>query len=115
MKKQVRNKFEDRIYKQLKRAKLPFKYEAEKIPYLLARHYIPDFIIETPLGRVYIECKGYFRPEAKSKMVAVKKLNPKLDIRILFYSHKEKDIRWAEKHGFRWAIESIPKEWLQGL
>lgn len=113
--KKTRNKFEDRIYRQLKKAKVRFDYESERIPYILARHYIPDFILLTPLGKVYIETKGYLRPEDKSKMVAVKKLNPHMDIRILFYAHKPQYIKWATKNGFRWAVESIPKEWLHGL
>ena len=71
----LRNKFEKRIYSQLSRAKVSFKYESEKIPYLLARHYIPDFIIQTKTGKIYIECKGYLRPEHKAKLIAVKKLN----------------------------------------
>lgn len=48
-------------------------------------------------------------------MVAVKKLNPHLDIRILFYAHKPQYIKWAERNGFRWAVETIPKEWLDGF
>lgn len=114
-KKKTRNKFEARIHRQLKRAKVIFKYEEEKIPYILARHYIPDFILYTPLGKIYVECKGYLRPEDKSKMAAVKRLNPNLDIRILFYSHNLKYIKWAERQGFRYAIDKIPKEWLDGL
>ena len=110
----TRNKFETRIAKQLRRAKCIFSYETEHIPYLLARHYIPDFIIQTSLGKIYIECKGYLRPEDKSKLIAVKKLNPHIDLRILFYSHNKKYIKWAEKHGFVWAVESIPKEWYNG-
>jgi anaerobic ribonucleoside-triphosphate reductase len=46
-------------------------------------------------------------------MVAVKKLHPTLDIRIIFYSKRAKDIRWAEKYGFPWAIEKIPADWLK--
>lgn len=111
----TKNKFEARIYKQLQRAKVAFKYESEKIPYILARHYIPDFIVSTSTGKVYIECKGYLRPEAKAKMVAVKKLNPHMDIRILFYAPNKKNIKWAERHGFKYAFEVIPKEWLIGL
>jgi predicted nuclease of restriction endonuclease-like RecB superfamily len=111
----TRNKFETRIFRQLKRAKVSFKYECEKIPYILARHYIPDFIITTSNGKIYIETKGYLRPEDKAKMVAVKKLNPQLDIRILFYARKEQYIKWAERHGFRWAVERIPREWLDGF
>jgi predicted nuclease of restriction endonuclease-like RecB superfamily len=108
----TRNKFETKIERQLKKAKVSFKYESERIPYLLSGHYIPDFVVSLPNGKIYIETKGYLRPEHKRKMVAVKKLNPHLDIRILFYSKKTKDIRWAEKYGFIYAIEDIPKEWL---
>lgn len=115
MKTKLKNKFEQRIYSQLRRAKVNFKYETEKIPYILARHYIPDFIVNTPTGKIYIECKGYFRPEAKSKMVAVKKLHPELDIRILFYATNKKNITWAERHGFKWAVDVIPQEWLDGF
>lgn len=108
----TRNKFEERIFKQLKKSKVGFKYESEKLPYLFTGHYIPDFVVNGRDGKIYIETKGYFRPEHKRKMVAVKKLHPTLDIRIVFYAKKIKDIRWAEKHGFLWAIEKIPQEWL---
>lgn len=111
----MRNKFEQKIQRQLKRAKVVFKYESERIPYVLSGHYIPDFIIHTPTGLVYIECKGYFRPEHKRKMVAVKKQHPNLDIRIVFYSESKINKRWAEKNGFKYAIEKIPKDWLKGL
>lgn len=114
-KKQPRNKFEARIERELKKAKVEFKYESERIPYVIAGHYIPDFILSTPTGKVYIETKGYLRPEAKRKMVAVKRLNPHIDLRILFYAHKTQYIKWATKNGFRWAVESIPQEWMDGL
>lgn len=109
-----KNKFETRVQSQLRRSKVSFKYESEKIPYILARHYIPDFVVTTPTGKIYVECKGYFRPEHKSKMVAVKKCNPKLDIRIVFYSFNERNVKWALRHGFKYSIEKIPKEWLEG-
>lgn len=113
-KKLPRNKFETKLFKQLKKSKVLFSYETEKIAYHWVGHYIPDFIVQTPLGKIYIEAKGHFRPEAKRKMAAVKKLNPQLDIRIIFYSKKLKDIKWAERHGFKWSIEAIPTEWLDG-
>ena len=125
----TKNKFESRINRSLKRSlvnkvdvdgnvvasKVIFKYEGERIPYVLAGHYTPDFILTTPLGKIYIECKGYFRPEDKRKLAAVKRQHPELDIRILFYAAKEQYIKWATKHGFRYAVEKIPKEWLNGL
>jgi predicted nuclease of restriction endonuclease-like RecB superfamily len=110
--KKTKNRFEDRVFKQLKRAKVSFKYESEKIPYILARHYIPDFVIVAPSGKIYIETKGYLRPEDRSKLIAVKKLHPAMDIRIVFYSENKKYIKWAEKNRFPWSIGTIPKEWL---
>lgn len=100
---------------QLSKSKLKYEYETKKIPYVLAGHYIPDFIIDTPTGRILVECKGYFRPEAKRKMVAVKKQHPELDIRILFYCLRAQYVKWAEKNGFRYAIATIPADWLKGL
>jgi len=113
--KKTRNKFEQKINLQLKRAKVIFTYEPEKIPYVLAGHYIPDFVLQTPNGKVYLECKGYFRPEHKRKMVAVRRQHPNLDIRIIFYRGTKQNIRWAEKHSFRYAIEKIPQDWIKGL
>lgn len=110
--KKLRNKFEKKIEQQLQKSKVKFSYESEKIPYLIAGHYIPDFILTTSTGKIYIETKGHFRPEAKRKMVAVKKLNPALDIRILFYSKNKSYIKWCERHGFPYAISDLPAEWL---
>lgn len=113
--KRPRNKFETSVWRSLKRKRIRFEYESQRIPYILCRHYIPDFIISTPSGKIYVECKGYLRPEDRSKMAAVKRLNPNLDIRILFYAHVEKQIKWAEKIGFRYAVGEIPHDWLKGL
>lgn len=107
----MRNNFEKRIRQLLKRRKLKFEYETEKLPYVITGNYIPDFIVHTPNGKVYIETKGYLREQAKIKMVAVKKQHPDIDLRIVFYSHKKKDIKWAEKHNIPYAIDTIPKEW----
>jgi predicted nuclease of restriction endonuclease-like RecB superfamily len=112
--KQLKNNFEKRIYRSLKKTKVKFEYEPERISYILCRHYVPDFVIYTPLGKVYVELKGYLRPEHKAKLVAVKKLHPEIDLRILFYSRNKKYIKWAEKNSFRYAIDTIPKEWLDG-
>jgi predicted nuclease of restriction endonuclease-like RecB superfamily len=111
----LKNKFEQKINRQLKRAKSVYTYETEKIPFVIASHYIPDFIVQTELGRVYIECKGYLRPEDKRKLIAVKRQHPAKDIRLLFYSFNPKQVKWAERNGFRFAFEKIPSEWLKGL
>jgi len=108
-----RNKFERKISRQLQR--VPFKYESEKVPYVLCCHYIPDFIVSTPLGKLYIECKGYLRNTDKRKLAAVRKQHPELDIRIVFYASTRTSIKWAEKTGIRYAVGMVPKEWLEGL
>lgn len=110
-----RNKFEKKIYRQLKKAKIRFLYEGIKIPYVLARHYIPDFIITTPKGKIYVETKGYLRPDDRRKLVAVKRQNPGMDIRIVFYDRRLVNVNWAIKNGFKYAIGSIPEEWTVGL
>lgn len=111
----IKNRFEQRIYNLLKKKKVSFKYESERIPYVFHGNYIPDFVVFGPNGTIYIETKGYLRPEHKRKMVAVKKLHPDLDIRILFYAFKPKDIKWAEKYKFPWCVETIPDEWFNDL
>ena len=115
MKSKLKNKFEKDVEDQLKRSGLKFEYEHEKVAYILACHYIPDFVVETPTGKLYIEAKGYLRPEHKRKMCAVKRQHPNLDIRMLFYSANKDYIRWAVRNSFRYAIKTIPKEWLDGF
>jgi predicted nuclease of restriction endonuclease-like RecB superfamily len=111
----VRNEFEKKLWRKAKRAKCKVEYEPERIPYILSGYYIPDFVLDTPLGKVYVEAKGYFRPEAKRKLVAVKKQHPELDLRIVFYTERTAYIKWATRHGFRYAIGTIPADWLKGL
>lgn len=113
--KKLRNNFEKKIHRQLKKAKVVFTYESEKIAYVLARHYIPDFIVSTPTGLVYIETKGHLRREDKAKLIAVKKQNPAIDLRIVFYRKDKAKQRWAEKNGFRFCFEEVDKEWLMGF
>lgn len=111
----TRNKFEKKLERQLKRKHVNFSYESVRIPYVLSGNYIPDFVITTANGLVYIEAKGYLRPEHKRKMCAVKKQHPEKDIRIIFYAANKKNEKWAQKNGFKYAIGSIPREWLDGF
>lgn len=113
--KKTRNKFEETIRRQIRKTRVVYKYEGETIPYTIAYHYIPDFILYTPLGKVYVECKGYLRPEDRRKMAAVKRLNPRLDIRILFQVARPAYVRWATRNGFKYAEGNIPDEWFSGL
>lgn len=82
----------------------------------MSGHYTPDFPAEKKDGgMMYIEYKGYLRPEHKRVMVAVKKLHPAIDLRIVFYRLDKKYIKWAEKNNMPWAVGKIPKEWIDEL
>lgn len=113
--KKLRNKFELKIFSQLQKAKVQFTYESEKFAYILARHYIPDFIIVTPLGKVYVETKGHLRREDKAKLIAVKRQYPQMDLRLLFYAPNKTNSKWAIKNGFKFAFGEIPTEWFHGF
>lgn len=108
----MRNEFEKKLYRQIKR-KVKVKYEGEEFSYVLKKNYIPDFVIDFGDRKLYIEAKGHFRREDKEKLAAIKKQYPELDLRIVFYAKRKKNITWAERNKIPWAIEKIPKEWLE--
>lgn len=123
-----RNKFETQTAEFLSNKKIKFGYESEKLDYVIEAKYVPDFIIETKRGKkIYIETKGNgrsFDGAARRKLIAVKNGHQDKDIRIVFYSDgkigpKRKDgtfmrqSDWAKKHWFKYAIKSIPDEWLK--
>lgn len=114
--------FEGRVIGDLDDRGVPYMYEPDKLAYYVERHYIPDLKV----GTMYVELKGYFRQDAQRKMKAVKAQHPELDIRFVFQkasatiqgAKKRKDgtkmtcAEWADRQGFVWAEETIPKEWL---
>jgi hypothetical protein len=112
-----RSRLEERLARWMEVNNLPFEYESKKLDYTIKAVYTPDFIL--PNG-IILEAKGYFKPEDRRKMLAVKKQHPELDIRLVFqapYNTLTKTsettyAKWAEKNGFPWAIyNDIPLEW----
>ena len=95
------------------------EYESEKITYVLIKEYNPDFILTFRNGRkIYIEAKGYFRPADRTKMLAVKRQNPSIDLRISFgrnntLGKKMTYTDLCDRHGFPWAVGEVPKGWLK--
>lgn len=112
-----RSKFEKTIAKLSDKR---IKHEPFQIKYVLEKMYTPDF--ELPNG-ILIEAKGNFRSASeRTKMLHIKKQNPKYDIRFLFQnpnlkiskSSKTTYAKWAEKNGFKWASGAhIPQEWVE--
>ncbi len=101
-----------------------YAFEDSRINYVRPepqRVYTPDFTIVRANGsQLYIETKGYFRAEHRTKMRHVKRCNPNLDIRIIFQKNlminKKTGFsycKWAKKNSFPCAVGTIPKEWLE--
>lgn len=108
--------------KKVRGTKTKVTYETHTIPYSIVTHheYTPDIPIVFKDGRViFVEVKGYFRPEDRRKMLNVKRSNPDLDIRFLFPQdnkvYRKGKMRysdWCKKYNFPYHIGTkIPKEW----
>lgn len=115
----MRSGFERTVAAFLDRNKIKYQYEPTKLNYVLERTYCPDFQLSND---IYIEVKGKLDQETRSKMVAVKKAHPELDIRFVFMRGENKlskrskmtYMEWGKKNGFMCADGEIPKEWLEG-
>lgn len=114
-----RSKFEKAVYEQVERHKQQVEYEPTKPPiyYTTTAAYIPDFKLS---NGVLIECKGFFSPRDRRKMLQVARDNPNLDIRFVFQRASNRLTKspnsmtywqWAEKHSFKWSEGYIPEEW----
>jgi hypothetical protein len=116
------SKLESTMWKQVKKM-LPkghkLSYETKKLPYVLEKNYVPDFVISRPDGSlVFLEVKGYFRPSDRTKLLAVKRVNSDLDIRLVFDKdnkiHAKSNTtysQWCERNGFKYCFREIPKSW----
>jgi hypothetical protein len=114
-----RSRLEERLARWLEVNGQPFEYETLKLDYTLKAVYTPDFILS---NGVILEAKGYFKPEDRRKMLAVKKQHPDLDIRLVFqqpYNTITKESKttyamWAEKNDFLWCpYHTIPLDWFE--
>jgi hypothetical protein len=111
---------EVRFASTLKSVTLPFTYEADILPSQYdPQKYTVDFTVHTKHnGPIFFEFKGKFDAAARKKMRAVKKSNPKADIRIVFERPQNKLYKgakmryweWCERHGFKWYAASDVKK-----
>tara|TARA_R100000458_G_C8103776_1_gene129416 strand:+ start:85 stop:525 length:441 start_codon:yes stop_codon:yes gene_type:complete len=113
-----RSKLEEQVASLLEGLGVSYEYESTKVPYTIQHHYNPDFILP---NNVYLEVKGYWDPEDRRKILAVKKDNPDLDLRMVFQSpyntiskkSKTTYAKWCEKHDIKWtSYHDIPLDWL---
>jgi hypothetical protein len=113
----MRSRLEEQVAELLTNLNIEYGYEPDKFSYVIEAKYTPDFKV----GDVYLETKGFFKPADRRKMLAVKKCNPDLDVRLVFqapYNKISKNSKttyaaWAEKNGFQWCpYYDIPLDWL---
>ena len=114
-----KSKLEERIATLFVTLGVQYEYESEKISYTIQHHYCPDFVLP---NHVYLEAKGYWAPADRRKILAVKKDNPDMDLRMVFQApynkiskrSKTTYAKWADKNGFPWcAYYAIPIDWLK--
>ena len=130
MKYGFRSGLEERNAEALTTVGVSFAFEEEKIEYIKPERkskYTPDFIITTrPDGSprkkpLIVETKGRFLTADRQKHILVKRQHPELDIRFVFSNPNQRISKqskttyaaWCEKHGFLYAKERVPLEWLE--
>ena len=93
----------------LKQHGIPAKYESTTIKYQhKPQKYTVDFSYHKK--KIHFEYKGVLDAATRKKMVAVKRCNPHIDIRLVFEKPNNKLYRgarmkyweWAVKNGFKW-------------
>jgi DNA-directed RNA polymerase subunit RPC12/RpoP len=85
---------------------------------LKERNYTPDVVLG---NGVVVEIKGKFTGEMRTKMLAVRRCNPDLDIRMLFQADnwltrkkKQRYSDWCERNGFTYHVgEQVPSDWVE--
>jgi len=113
-----RSQFEASVAKDLHGRGVVFEYETERVFYSISYTYVTDFTIPEEFSvtgePIYVECKGWLRPEDKRKILAIKADNPGMDLRLLFQSRNAKNIQWCQKNNIRFGIGTVPTRWLRG-
>ncbi len=113
-----RSKLEESVADLLQGLGVSYEYESIKVPYTIQHNYIPDFVLP---NYVHLETKGYWDPKDRRKVLAVKRDNPDLDLRMVFQAPYNKISKgskttyamWCEKHGIPWtSYHDIPLDWL---
>lgn len=83
------------------------KYEPDKLQYVLTNSYTPDFALT---DKAYLECKGFFKPSDRRKMLEVIKQHPDKQFIMLFQDSNVKLTRkskttygdWCSKNNIKW-------------
>lgn len=119
----LKGKLEPKVLEDISQYGFKIEYESEHLKYqtIQNRKYIPDFVVTLPDGRkIYLEVKGYFRPDDTAKLRRVKETHPDKDIRLVFdkdnkFSSKSpmRYSDWCNKYQFQYCVGNVPKGWFE--
>ena len=113
-----RSKLEESVANLLEGLGVSYQYESERVPYTIQHHYCPDFVLP---NHVLLETKGYWDAKDRRKILAVKKDNPDIDLRMVFQApyntiskrSKTTYAKWCDKHNIPWtSFHNITLDWL---
>jgi len=113
-----RSNFEHTFSVFLDQKGIRYEYEPTKFSYTpKERTYTPDFFL--PDYDIYIETKGLFVSEDRTKHLLVREQNPDVEVRFIFQNLKNKLYKgskttyadWCEKHEFEYAQDEMPAPW----
>lgn len=118
-----RSGLEKNISDQIVEAGIELLYETDKIQYTVPERkakYTPDFKLPKPGGFFFVETKGIWTVQDRSKHLLIKQQHPEIDIRFVFSNQNARLYKgspttyalYCEKHGFRYASKVIPEDWL---
>ncbi len=109
--------FEQEVYDSLLQRGIKVAHQPGYMAYTIEHTYTPDILIN---GKILLEVKGYhynFVQRCRDIQKAIQQ-NPDLDIRFIwqkdikFPGTKMKVSRWCDKCKIKYAIGSVPEEWL---
>ena len=78
-----RSGLEEKVAGLLEGLGVSYEYESTKVPYTIQHTYLPDFVLP---NYVHLETKGYWDAADRRKVLAVRRDNPELDLRMVFQS-----------------------------
>ena len=121
-----KSKLELKFARFLKDNKIHCRYESQRFKYKVSKvkTYVNDFPIRKADGSwMYLETKGWFRPEDRTKILYVIESNPGIDLRLIFQYdnrlNKNTETRytdWCKKHNIKFHIGiGLPEEWIKEL
>jgi hypothetical protein len=116
--------YEERVVQEaLRGLPLPFEYESTKLDYTLRKKYTPDFSIPG----VHVEVKGWWPPEDRTKLKAVRLAHPD-DIILVVLSRPNTTIsktskttyaQWCDKWGISWVPfdkdPAVVRQWVENV